>query len=274
MKQPIVFIHGMFENPKSWEGWSNWFTERGFECHAPAWPLHEGEPADLRRHPPAGLGELRLEDVVSAMRREAVRFVDPILIGHSLGGLVVQRLVNEGVGVAGVPICSVAPNRMLAADWGLLRNTAEITNPLMGDAPYPMDADGFHKNFANTMSRAQSDAAFETFAMDESRNVLRDILGDAGHVDLDVPHVPLLFIAAEKDEIIPAALCEKQAKGYTDASSVVDFRQFDHRGHFICGEPGWQEVAAHVLEWITARVPAASAVGMSEARPSPWHPPG
>ena len=52
----IVFVHGMFQNPKSWENWVSFFSARGFDCVAPAWPLHAGEPAELRAVPPAGLG--------------------------------------------------------------------------------------------------------------------------------------------------------------------------------------------------------------------------
>jgi pimeloyl-ACP methyl ester carboxylesterase len=116
-----------------------------------------------------------------------------------------------------------------------------------------MDADGFFQNFGNTMTRTASDAAFATLAMHESRNVLRDCLGDTGKIDLDRPHAPLLFIGAEKDEIIPADLCEKNAKAYTDEASVSDYVEFKNRGHFIYGQEGWQEVAQTILQWIETR---------------------
>ena len=56
----IVFLHGMFQNPKSWENWIEYFTSKGFNCVAPAWPLHDGDPRALRATPPAHLGELPL----------------------------------------------------------------------------------------------------------------------------------------------------------------------------------------------------------------------
>src|SRR6202000_2606778 len=116
----------------------------------------------------------------------------------------------------GVAISSVAPNRMLSFDWSFFKNSATITNPLKGDAPFPMDAETFHAGFANTLSRAQSDQAWQALAVNDSRNVLRECMGDTGKIDLDAPHAPLLFIAGEKDEIIPPGLCEKNAKAYTD----------------------------------------------------------
>jgi pimeloyl-ACP methyl ester carboxylesterase len=251
MTPTVMFIHGMFLNPRSWEAWQEFFERKGFDCIAPAWPLHEGDPAVLRNEAPRGLGELSLDAVIASMRAAAAPYDDLILIGHSVGGLIVQKLISEGIGSLGVPICSVAPNRMLSLDWGFFRNSMSITNPLKGDAPYPMDADGFYKNFGNTMNRADSDVAYARFAMHESRNVLRDCMGDTGKIDLDRKHVPLLFISAAADEIIPSDLCEKNAKAYTDPGSQVDYVEFPNRGHYICGQPGWAEVAAYVEEWLT-----------------------
>ena len=71
-----------------------------------------------------------------------------------------------------------------------------------------------------------------------------------GHIDLDLPHAPLLLISGELDKIIPADLVEKNFKAYTDEDSLTSYRKFDGRSHFICGEPGWVEVAAYVAEWL------------------------
>lgn len=257
MSRTVIFIHGMFLNPKSWQKWGFFFADKGYSCVAPAWPYHEGEPAALRANIHPQLGKLDLKIVTASMREVALRYDEPILIGHSLGGLIVQLLVNEGIGGLGVPICSVAPNKMMAVDWGLLRNTVEITNPLKGDEPFPMDADGFHQNFGNTMPREESDAAFEQFAMHESRNVLRDIMTEDAKVDLERAHVPLLFVAADKDEIIPAKLCEKNARAYEEETGVCDYMEFRNRGHFICGQAGWEEVADYVANWIEQHDAAA-----------------
>lgn len=69
MRNTIVFVHGMFQNPKSWEKWIAYFTNLGYHCLAPAWPDHEGSPAELKANPPATLDDLRLEDVVAKIRR-------------------------------------------------------------------------------------------------------------------------------------------------------------------------------------------------------------
>jgi pimeloyl-ACP methyl ester carboxylesterase len=250
----LLFVHGMFLNPKSWQPWQQFFSDRGFNCIAPAWPMHEGEPEQLRAAPPRGLGELQLDVVIDKIKEAAAPYEeDLVLIGHSVGGLIVQKLIAERIGQMGVAICSVAPNRMLSLDWGFFKNSAAITNPLKGDAPFTMDAAGFHQSFANTLTRPESDRAWQHYAVNDSRNVLRDCMGDTGKIDVEAPHAPLLFVSADQDQIIPAGLCEKNAKAYQDKTSQVAYREFKNRSHFICGEPRWEDVATHILEWIKQR---------------------
>lgn len=246
----IIFIHGMFQNPKSWSKWADFFAMRGYTCHTPAWPMHDGEPADLRSNPPVGLGELALNDVVAKIDALAASLDKPILIGHSVGGLIVQLLVNRGRASAGIAINSVAPNGMLDFDWSFIKNSAIIANPLKGDEPIYMDAETFHGVFANTLSEADAERAFNEYATHDSRNVLRDCMGQDGKVDLDKPHAPLLLIAGEKDEIIPPTLTEKNFKAYTDTNSITYFKSFANRSHFICGEPGWEDVANYAATWL------------------------
>ena len=113
MKKTIVFIHGMFQNSRSWDKWVAYFNERGYNCIAPSWPDHEGDPATLRANPPATLGDLMLEDVISAIEQVVitagggeVEVKDkPIVIGHSVGGLLTQIFANRNLVSVGVPIC-------------------------------------------------------------------------------------------------------------------------------------------------------------------------
>jgi pimeloyl-ACP methyl ester carboxylesterase len=252
MKKTIVFIHGMFQNPRSWDKWITYFNEKGYNCIAPAWPLHEGVPADLRNNPPAGLGDLELQTIVDHFERIVTSQSEkPILIGHSVGGLIVQLLVAKGLAEMGVPIDSVAPNAMLAFDWGFMKNSALIANPFKGNEPFMMDLESFHGSFCNTMSMEETEQAYNETATHDSRNVLRDCMGEAGQIDLDLPHAPLLFIGGEEDEIIPYDLNQKNAEAYTDEVSIVDFKAFPNRGHWICGQQGWEEVADYISEWLT-----------------------
>ena len=252
MKKTIVFIHGMFQNPKSWEKWIAYFSEKGYDCIAPAWPLHEGVPADLRTFPPEGLGDLHLQTIVDEMERVVTSLPEkPIVIGHSVGGLITQLLTQKGLVEIGVPISSVAPNAMLAFDWGFMKNSALIANPFKGNEPFYTDLESFHESFCNTMSMEETAAAFNETATHDSRNVLRDCMGEHGQIDTDMIHAPLLFIGGEEDQIIPYELDQRNAEAYSDEVSIVDFKAFPNRGHWICGQSGWEEVADYINEWLT-----------------------
>jgi pimeloyl-ACP methyl ester carboxylesterase len=111
-----------------------------------------------------------------------------------------------------------------------------------------------HGMFQNTMTMEETRLAFEETATHDSRNVLRDCMGEHGKIDLDLPHVPLLFIGGEADQIIPASLNEKNKNAYTDEISVADFKSFPGRGHFICGQRGWEEVAGYIAQWLQQQV--------------------
>jgi pimeloyl-ACP methyl ester carboxylesterase len=249
MTNTIIFIHGMFQNDLSWDRWAEYFTSRGYSCITEPWPLHEGKPSMLRENPPAGLGDLGLDEVIEKFEKLAEREGgDAILIGHSVGGLVVQLLINRGLGSKGVCISSVAPNRMLAFDWGFFKNSVSITNPLKGDEPFYMTADDFYNSFGNTMTREASDEAYSRTGVHDSRNVLRDCMLGPGELDPEITTRPLLFIGAEKDEIIPPQLNEKNAKAYT--GDLAAFKEFPDRCHFICGQPGWEEIAGYTAAWL------------------------
>lgn len=250
----IIFVHGMFQNPKSWQKWIDRFTAAGHNCVAPAWPLHEGEPSDLRANPPACLGDLTLADVLASIEATVRGYDKAVMIGHSVGGLITQIMLNRGLISAGVAVDSVAPNGMLDFDWGFLKNSAIIANPLAGNEPIMMDAKTFHGAFANSLSEEEAAREFEATATHDSRNVLRGCMGPDGKVDVDAPHGPLLLIGGEKDEIIPEHLTEKNFKAYTDEASVTEFAPFAGRSHYICNEPGWEEVADAALAFVERNV--------------------
>jgi pimeloyl-ACP methyl ester carboxylesterase len=253
-KNKILFVHGMFQNGVSWDRWVSYFEQRGFSCSAPDWLYHEGEPAVLRAHIPPELGRLTLAEIVEAFGAECEASDElPIVIGHSVGGLVAQILAARSLASAAVCISSIAPNDIVAADWHLLKNVAVMANPLKGHEPYLMTPEGFHEKFCNTMTREDSDKAYEMTATHDSRQVLRDCLGRAGRIDLAATHVPLLFVSGDSDHMVPSALNRRNCEHYKDKGSIAEHLEFPNRGHFICGEPGWEQVAAFVYDWVLGR---------------------
>ena len=249
----IVFIHGLFMNPKSWKPWINYFEAKGYSCHAPAYPFHEGEPSELRKNPDPALATLTFGQVVESL----VAFIDklpekPILIGHSMGGLAVQKLIELNKGVTGVCIDTAPPKGIFSFKWSFLKANLPTVNPLKGNSICIPDVEWYHYAFCNIMTMEETMTEFHKFVVPESRNIPRSSTKNDGKIDFKKSHAPLLFIAGEKDNIVPSSLNRKNFEAYTDKNSKIDFKEFPGRSHYICGQPHWEEVAGYISNWITS----------------------
>jgi pimeloyl-ACP methyl ester carboxylesterase len=251
MSKSIVFIHGLFQNPYSWLEWKRYFESKGFICYTPAYPFHEGKPSELRDNIDTNLGKLKLGQVIKSL----TAFIDtlpekPVLIGHSMGGLTVQKLMEMDKGVAGVCIDSAPPKGIFSFKWSFLKANLPTVNPFKGDSVCLPGLEWFHYAFCNTMTMEQTKKEYDQFVVPESRNIPRSSTGHYGKIDFKKPHKPLLFIAGEKDHIIPSSLNKKNFEAYKDKNSRKDFREFPGRTHYICGQPGWEEVADYIEGWL------------------------
>jgi pimeloyl-ACP methyl ester carboxylesterase len=249
----VVFVHGMYMNAVSWQPWEQFAGERGYTTHAPSWPYHRGRPADLRAHVDPGLGRLTFGRVVEHYMKVLDTMPErPVLIGHSVGGLAVQKLVNEGYGAAGVVISPAPPRGIISFDPHFVRANFPHLNPLAGNRPIAMTPQRFHYAFANTLDRRHSDALFEQYAVPESRNVPRSTVTGQGALDFSRPHVPLLFLGGDDDHLTPLPMVLRNAHAYRRSQGRLDVREFASRSHFICNEPGWEAVAQHAFDWLQA----------------------
>ena len=247
----IVFVHGMYMTPLCWEHWEEYFRAKGYECLAPAWP-GRGEAVEVlrQRQPDPKLASLTLTDILEHYNK-VIASLDqkPILIGHSMGALAVQLLLQKGVASAGVAIDSAPPMGVFTTQWSCLKsNWPHITPFASLKEPIAMSFERFQYTFVNTMPLAQQRAAFDRYVVPESRRVPRESL--TAWIDFKRPHAPLLFIAGSEDHIIPATLNRTNYKKYQDAGSELTFKEFSGRNHFIIGQDHWQEVAQYVDSWI------------------------
>jgi pimeloyl-ACP methyl ester carboxylesterase len=127
----VVFVHGMFMTPLAWEKWEAHFAAKGYKTLAPAWPLHDLPIEDQRKnHPNPKLGELTLDTVLSHYR-QVLKGLDekPILVGHSMGGLIVQILLAEGLGAAGIAIDSAPPKGVISLKYSFLKSNWPVISP-------------------------------------------------------------------------------------------------------------------------------------------------
>jgi pimeloyl-ACP methyl ester carboxylesterase len=246
----IVFIHGLFMTPTSWEHWLSFFEAEGYKCYAPAYEHHTGEPAQLRQNPAPSLASLTFGQVIASLSD----FIDtlpepPILIGHSMGGLAVQKLIGMGKGVAGICIDSAPPKGIISLSWSFLKANLPVINPLKGNSVFVPSLEWFQYAFCNNMTTEETQTIYNKYVVPESRNIPRSASKADGSIDFDQPHQPLLFIAGQIDHIVPAALNKKNFLAYTHQSSKTDFKEFADRTHFICGQQNWQEVASYINQW-------------------------
>jgi len=247
----IVFVHGLFLNNESWKEWETFFKEKGYTTYAPTFPGHEGLPSALRKNAPDNLGYVTFNDVVSKMEAFVQNLPEkPILIGHSMGALVAQKLVEKELAAAAVVISSAPPKGVITTKFSFAKSNLGLLNPFKGNSVHYPTKKWFHYAFTNTLSREESDAIFDKFVVPESRNIPRETLKKAGKLDFKKPHAPMLFISGEDDHIIPASLNKKNFKRYKDENSKREHKIFAGRDHFIAGEEGWEEVANYAYNWI------------------------
>jgi pimeloyl-ACP methyl ester carboxylesterase len=247
----IVFIHGLFMNPKSWDNWIEYFQTKGYTCYAPAYAFHEGTPTDLRKNIDQQLGNLTFGQVIADLSAFIDQLgVKPILIGHSMGGLAVQKLIEQNKGICGICIDSAPPKGIAVFQWSFLKSNFAVINPFKGNSVFEPTVEWFNYAFCNSMTIEQTQKIYNDFVVPESRNIARSSTKGDGEIDFNKPHKPLLFIAGEKDNIIPAPLNLKNFKAYKDKNSIRDFKEFSNRTHFICGQENWEEVANYSEDWL------------------------
>ncbi|WP_210521635.1 alpha/beta hydrolase [Hymenobacter terricola] len=251
--QTIVFITGAFVSSSCWNEWKTLFEGYGFTCLVPAWPFRDAPVVTLRsRQPDARVASIRLAQLTEYYADIVAQLPEkPILIGHSMGGLLTQLLLQRDLATAGVAIHSVAPQGVITFKWSFYRS---VWGPLGYFTPvnetFMMSFRQWQYAFTNGMPRAQQRAAYEQFAIPESKHVSRDGLTAAAKIDFAKPHAPLLFLAGSTDHIIPASLNYSNYRRYQHAGSVTAYRELPGRNHFVLGQPGWREDALCILTWL------------------------
>jgi len=248
----ILLIHGMFMNPTCWENWIPRYQAKGYKVLAPAWPGRDKSVAELRKaHPDSQLPKLNLNDVVEHFAG-ILRGLDekPAIIGHSMGGLAVQILLQRDLAVAGVAIDPAPPMGVFTTAFSFIKANLPAINVFQINKPVMMTFPHFQYAFANTLPESEQRSAYDRYMVPESRRVPISSLGTAGRVNFRKPHPPLLITAGEKDHIVPAVLNRTNYNRYKSSSSVTDFHEFPNRDHFLIGSKGWEEVADYCLMWL------------------------
>lgn len=267
----IVLVHGLWMTPRSWEHWVEHYEQKGYTVLTPTYPGFEGEVEALRADP-SPIAAVTIAETVASLET-LIQGLDepPILIGHSMGGALVQVLLDRGNGAAGVVIDSVPTEGVLTVPLSQIKSTFTfLSNPANRHRAVGFTPKQFHYAFTNTMTEEESQAVFDRYVIAAPGSwVWGGFLANftPGHQDSWVDYrntkrAPLLFIAGGKDNIMPASVNESNAKKYTALGTVTEIETFPERSHFTCGEPGWEAVADYALEWAVNHAnPQAGTIG-------------
>jgi len=198
------------------------------------------------------LGTLDLQQVVEAFAKTIRSLAEkPVLIGHSMGGLVTQLLLQKDLAAAGIAIDSAPPVGVFTTAWPFFKANWGHINPFAKqDQPVAMTFKRFQYCFVNGMPLDEQRSAFDRFTVPESRRVPRQALASVAKIDFNQPHVPLLLIAGSNDHLIPPSLVRTNLRRYRNSPSAIDYKEFPGRTHFIIGQRNWEEVADYCLEWL------------------------
>jgi pimeloyl-ACP methyl ester carboxylesterase len=252
----ILFITGAFVHNSGWAQWQTYFESKGYKTLAPAWPFKDApSAADLRKRQPddTDLAALTLSELVEHYAGIAQSLPEkPIAIGHSLGGLITQILVNRGLVAAGVAVHPVPPQGIIPYEFTFLKAGWKALGLFTSlKKTYLMSLSDWQYAFTNGMSLADQKLSYEANTIPESKIVARGGLTSAAHVDFAKSHVPLLITSGSIDNILPASLNIRNYKAYKkDNGSVTDFKEFEGRNHFVLGQPTWKEDAEYIADWL------------------------
>ena len=258
---PVLFIHGLWLHATSWDPWLEVFAQAGYEASAPGWPGDPATVAEAREHPQA-MADHGIDDVVAHYAKIIADLgAKPILIGHSFGGMIAQKLLGQDLAAATVAIDAAQIKGVLPVPLSALRATLPVfRNPANKHRTVALTAEQFRFAFGNAIPAEESDALFDRWAIPSPGKPLFEAV--AANFDPHSPakvdtansgRGPLLLMMGGKDHTVPEAVTKATLKQYRHSDAVTDIVEFADRAHSLTIDHGWHEVADAALTWLHAQ---------------------
>ncbi|WP_330302592.1 MULTISPECIES: alpha/beta hydrolase [unclassified Streptomyces] len=257
-RAPVVFVHGLWLLPSSWDRWAAHFEQAGYAPVALSWPDDPDTVEEANAHPEVLAGKTvgqvadHLEGLIGGLEKK------PAVVGHSFGGLLTQILAGRGRSAASVAIDPAPFRGVLPLPISSLRSAAPVLgNPANRHRAVPLTYDQFRYGFANAVSEEEAKELYDTFAVPAPGAPLFQAATanfnpwTEAKVDTENPdRGPLLLISGEKDHTVPPAITNASFKKQLRNPGVTEIVEIMDRGHALTIDHGWQEVADTALEFV------------------------
>jgi non-heme chloroperoxidase len=256
--QPVVFIHGLWLLPSSWDRWAGVFEEAGYTAVSPGWP---DDPATVEEananpevfaHKTVGQVADHFADVIGRLDKK------PAVIGHSFGGLLTQIIAGRGLSAASVAIDPAPFRGVLPLPISALKSASPVlSNPANRNRAVPLTYEQFRFGFANAVSEDEAKQLYDAYAVPAPGAPLFQAATanlnpwTEAKVDSKNPaRGPLLIISGEKDNTVPWAIANASYKKQKRNEGVTEIVEMKNRGHALTIDSGWREVADTALAFV------------------------
>lgn len=257
-RTPVVFIHGLWLLPSSWDRWADVFEKNGYAALTPGWPDDPATVAEANAHP-----EALAHKTVGQVADHYARIIEvleapPVLVGHSFGGLLAQILAGRGLASATVAIDPAPFRGVLPLPISSLKSASPVlSNPANRNRAVPLTYEQFRYGFANAVSEEEAQHLYETFAVpaagaplfqaaSANLNPWTEVKVNSKNPDRG----PLLIVSGEKDHTVPWAVANASYKKQRRNPGTTEIVEIPGRGHALTIDSGWREVADTALAFV------------------------
>jgi len=255
---PVIFIHGLWLHPDSWGPWAEMFEGAGYQALTPGWP---GVPDSVKaaRANPDSIANHGIDDVTSHYAAIIAELpAKPVLIGHSFGGMIAEKLLGQDLAAAAIAIDAAQIKGVLPLPLSSLRSTLPVfRNPANKHHAIALTAEQFRYSFGNALDAQESDTLYQRWTIPAPGLPLFEAA--AANFSLHSPakvnttignRGPLLLIMGGQDHTVPEAITKATLRQYRQSHAINDLIEFPDRGHSLTIDHGWRDVASTCLDWL------------------------
>jgi pimeloyl-ACP methyl ester carboxylesterase len=258
-RTPVVFIHGLWLLPSSWDNWAGVFEEAGYAAVTPVWPDDPETVEEARANPDvfarktlAQIADHTVE-VIGQLQKK------PAVMGHSTGGLLCQIIAGRGLSAATVAIDPGPFRGVLPLPISALKSAKPVlANPLSRGRAVTLTLDQFKYGWANALSDEEAKELYDTYhvaapgvALMQMANANLNPFTEARADTMNPERGPLLIIDGEKDHTVPWAIANASFKKQKrNKESVTEIVKVPNRGHSLTIDSGWREVCDTALDFV------------------------